>query len=306
MGRLRRATFVLATAILIGLAGGPAASAQSCSVNVNSISVGGSSSVIGSVSLSCSTTSAPSTVSVTLSPNTATVVSPGSLSGGNGFTIAPTAIMSGNNITYSFSPLPDNGSENFSVLAIQANIANTGLSPGAQITATVVTSGGLGAATFSNIVLGTVVSPPPAQSQPIIAISINQYAPLKITVPPGANSPTDQILTISNSGGGTLNWTSSSWTLSGGNWLTSSPGSGSDMGSLTLTVNTVGMAIGTYNGVLQISAPGASDSPLILSIILTVGLPELSHNQHDRRSRSCFQRRQSDLHPFGQQPSFGT
>jgi hypothetical protein len=79
-----------------------------------------------------------------------------------------------------------------------------------------------------------------------------------------------QSLLVSNSGGGTLNWTAS------GNqdWLNMSPASGTDSGEVSASVDTAGLSAGTYDGTVTISAPGASNSPRTVSVTLTVYRPE--------------------------------
>lgn len=72
-------------------------------------------------------------------------------------------------------------------------------------------------------------------------------------------------LSISNGGGGTLNWSVNVSSVSGGNWLTVQPLSGTGPGTITLTANRAGLAIGSYQAVLTVSAPGAANSPVSLS-----------------------------------------
>src|SRR5207253_2212713 len=66
----------------------------------------------------------------------------------------------------------------------------------------------------------------------------------------GGVNPPSQTLTISNSGTGTLTWTASSNAA----WLTLSPTSGTAPSSTTVSVNTAGLAAGTYNGAITITA----------------------------------------------------
>ncbi|HWU86169.1 MAG TPA: M20/M25/M40 family metallo-hydrolase [Kofleriaceae bacterium] len=82
----------------------------------------------------------------------------------------------------------------------------------------------------------------------------------------GGANPASQTLTISNSGTGTLTWTASSNAA----WLTQSPTSGTAPSSATVSVSTAGLAAGTYNGAITITAAGASNSPYSVPVTLTV------------------------------------
>jgi len=82
----------------------------------------------------------------------------------------------------------------------------------------------------------------------------------------GATAPASQSIGIANSGGGTLSWSASSSAA----WLTVSPASGVDSGTLTLGINTAGLSAQTYNGTITASAVGAANSPQTISVTLTV------------------------------------
>lgn len=89
-------------------------------------------------------------------------------------------------------------------------------------------------------------------------------------------NPWVQALTISNIGGGTLNWVIASVggsTFSPPAWLTVSPVSGSlslnDMDDIvTLSANTAGLPEGVYTYQFQVSAPNTANSPQIITVIL--------------------------------------
>jgi hypothetical protein len=57
---------------------------------------------------------------------------------------------------------------------------------------------------------------------------------------------------------------------SGGSWLTVSPTSGTTPANLVVSVNPAGLSPGTYNGMITITAPGASNSPQSVAVTLTV------------------------------------
>lgn len=89
---------------------------------------------------------------------------------------------------------------------------------------------------------------------------------LSFTATAGGANPANQSISITNTGGGTLNWTASD----NATWLTLSPTSGTAPSTLTASVNISGLAAGTYNGTITITATGATNSPLSVPVTLTV------------------------------------
>lgn len=78
-----------------------------------------------------------------------------------------------------------------------------------------------------------------------------------------------------NAGSGSLNFTVSKSTLSGGErWLSASPASGSatstSPAAVTVSIDPSGLTAGDYYGQVQIAAPGAGNSPQSLSVVLKV------------------------------------
>ena len=85
----------------------------------------------------------------------------------------------------------------------------------------------------------------------------------------GGTNPAAQPFTIANSGGGTLSWTLSSNAA----WLHLNIGSGTtttESDTVYSSVTTSGMAAGTYNGIITVTASGASNSPRQISVSLTL------------------------------------
>src|SRR6185295_12815558 len=78
--------------------------------------------------------------------------------------------------------------------------------------------------------------------------------------------PATQMINITNTGGGTLNWTASDNAA----WLTASPASGTAPSTLTASVDIAGLAAGTYNGTITVSATGATNTPVSVPVTLTV------------------------------------
>jgi hypothetical protein len=77
---------------------------------------------------------------------------------------------------------------------------------------------------------------------------------LSFTAQQGGSNPSAQTLSISNTGGGTLNWSASPNTT----WLAVSPASGTGNGAVSVSPTTGILAAGSYNGNITLSATGAS------------------------------------------------
>lgn len=94
----------------------------------------------------------------------------------------------------------------------------------------------------------------------------------------GGSSPPAQSLSVLNGGSGSINFTASATTASGGNWLSVAPASGtassSSAGSLTVNANSAGLAPGAYYGQINVSAPNVSTQTA--SVVLNVSSPAQS------------------------------
>jgi uncharacterized protein (TIGR03437 family) len=80
---------------------------------------------------------------------------------------------------------------------------------------------------------------------------------------------------VVNLGTGSLGWTASVSTLAGGNWLSATPSSGSSNASqaapqVEVSVTASGLAAGDYYGLVRIDAPGAANTPQLVTVFLTV------------------------------------
>jgi uncharacterized protein (TIGR03437 family) len=94
-------------------------------------------------------------------------------------------------------------------------------------------------------------------------------ASLQFAYTAGGAVPAAQPIQISNSGTGTttLSWTA---TPSDSSWLSVSPASGTAPSTPSVSVSPAALSAGTYNGSIQISAAGVSNSPLSVAVTLTV------------------------------------
>ena len=87
-------------------------------------------------------------------------------------------------------------------------------------------------------------------------------------------APPAQSLLVFNGGSGSVNFTASASTVTGGSWLSVAPASGTASGTssqaLTISVNPTGLAGGDYYGQVKISSPGVQNSPQTASVVLNV------------------------------------
>ncbi|MEK6641780.1 MAG: BACON domain-containing carbohydrate-binding protein, partial [Nitrospirota bacterium] len=85
----------------------------------------------------------------------------------------------------------------------------------------------------------------------------------------GAANPASQAISVTNTGG------VSNWTVSdNASWLAVNPASGSGSSTLTASVNTAGLTVGTHTGTLTVSSAGSSSKTV--AVTLTVNAPATS------------------------------
>lgn len=90
----------------------------------------------------------------------------------------------------------------------------------------------------------------------------------------GGSAPAAQTVAISGSGQN-MSFTTAASMTSGTGWLAATPATGTLPGTVTVTVNVSGLAVGTYNGRVRVSSPEASNSPqdIEVSLVVSAGLP---------------------------------
>jgi len=122
---------------------------------------------------------------------------------------------------------------------------------------------------------------PPTPSAASITVSVMlEIPPATISRTPSLLTPsctvsenaTSQTLEVWNSGGGTLNYT----ITDNQDWLSASPESGSSTGehnAIAVTYATTDLPVGTHEATIEISDPGASNSPQEIVVRLTVAPP---------------------------------
>ncbi len=121
--------------------------------------------------------------------------------------------------------------------------------------------------TESGLATFTPTGSPPPVVPPVIGASPTS---LSFTATQGGANPATQTLSISNIGGGPLNWTTSE----NATWLTLSPVSGTGNGTVTLTVTTGNLTAGSYSGAVTVNAPGASSMTVPVTLtVATIPVP---------------------------------
>lgn len=153
-----------------------------------------------------------------------------------------------NNVESVFLPAGTSG--NFTITVKATNIAGDGV-PGNADT------------TDQDFALVAYNANGSVSTTPTIGVSPTS---LSFTAAVGGSNPANQTISITNTGGGTLNWAASD----NATWLTLSPASGTAPSMLTASVSITGLAAGTYNGTITITATGATNSPLTVPVTLTV------------------------------------
>jgi uncharacterized protein (TIGR03437 family) len=145
---------------------------------------------------------------------------------------------------------------------VQVSVSTASLAAGSYTGTIIVTAGGAVNSPAAVQVTLTVVASP--------KLTLGTSA-LTFQTAVGQN-PAAQSVSITNSGGGTLNWTASS-SIS---WLSVSPATGTGNGTLQVAVNAASLAAGSYSGTITIAAAGATNSPATVQVNLTVAAPSPS------------------------------
>jgi hypothetical protein len=81
----------------------------------------------------------------------------------------------------------------------------------------------------------------------------------------GGTNPSAQTIAVSNVGGGTLAWSAGS----NATWLTLSPLSGTNAGTVTASVNLAGLLSGSYTATVTVTATGATAKTIPVTLTIT-------------------------------------
>lgn len=138
---------------------------------------------------------------------------------------------------------------------------------GATVPFRIRTEGGTSTLYFSSPVTTTKQAVKILKSETVPPILEVDDAPLSFTSAQDGVAQ-ERTLAVTNSGEGTLSWAAE--VVSGSSWLSVTPESGTDDGSVTVRANPGSLAAGTYSGSVKLHASGAAGSPVIVPVSLTI------------------------------------
>ena len=282
-------------------AAGTGAGGMTASVAIGSLTVGSHGGIITLSASGASSVTVPVTFTVSATP--AIRVSPASLSftatqGGSNPAAQTLSISNtgGGTLTWSASDnaawltlSPSTGTGNGTVAL---NVATGTLTP-ATYSGTVTLSGSTGVTPVSVPVSFTVSATPAIRVSP---------ASLSFTAQQGSSNPATQTLTISNTGGGTLNWSVSH----DATWLSHTPGTGTGTGTVTISVLTGFLTAGTYNGVVTLYATGAPSVTVPMAFTVTPSATTASTTINLNPSSLSYAATQGAANPVNQNVSLTT
>ncbi|MDP2996287.1 MAG: hypothetical protein Q8N47_02290 [Bryobacterales bacterium] len=177
-------------------------------------------------------------------------------SSAQGFSVLPTTQSGG-------SWLSANPSTATTAATISVAVNPAGLAQGTYNgTVTLTPAGFFGGGALTVPVILTVSSTP--------ELKVGALQPFNFQI--GTPTPASQTLAVTSTGA-TLPFGAAAATQSGGNWLVLSPTGGATPADLTVSVNPSvlsGLAFGSYNGSITISAPGASNPTTTIPVTLNV------------------------------------
>jgi regulation of enolase protein 1 (concanavalin A-like superfamily) len=181
-----------------------------------------------------------------------------------GGTLSWTAVADGSTPAW-LTVNPTNGTGNG---AVSVSVASASLAAGTYTKSITVTA--VGATNSPQTVIVNLTVNPSASS-----LAVNPTA-LNFNVMQGAN-PANQMLAITNSGGGTMSWTA----VANGSapaWLSVNPTNGTGNGAVSVSVASASLAAGTYTKSITVTAVGATNSPQTVAVTLTVNQPAPAPN----------------------------
>ncbi|MFN7995264.1 MAG: BACON domain-containing carbohydrate-binding protein [Bryobacteraceae bacterium] len=103
---------------------------------------------------------------------------------------------------------------------------------------------------------------------PAPTLGVSPSGPLTFVFQTGGSNPPSQALNITSSGAA-ISYTAAAATNSGGSWLAASP-NGTTPGSVNVSVTPGSLAEGSYSGTVTITSAQASNSPVHVTVNLTV------------------------------------
>jgi hypothetical protein len=140
---------------------------------------------------------------------------------------------------------------------LQISVAGSGMQPGSYNGKVTVTAPGA-LNSPATLPVTFTIAPPPSLSVDQASLTFNETA--------GGPDPSAQTVNVSNTGGGTLNFTAQS----DSGWLGVAPASGAAPQALQISVAGSTLASGTYTGNVTVTATGAQNSPTVIPVTLNV------------------------------------
>jgi uncharacterized protein (TIGR03437 family) len=167
---------------------------------------------------------------------------------------------------------------------LQISPASGSVTPNSPANVSVTTNpAGLGTGTYTGSV--TISSAATGQSDTVnVTLTVSSldqairlsHSGLSFTAVAGGGVIAPRTFTVNNIGRGTMNFTVSTSTLSGGSgWLSATPATGSVTAGgatqlVTVSVNATNLAAGFYYGQVRIDAPDAANTPHVVTVALNV------------------------------------
>ena len=243
-----------------------------------SVTISASNGVTATVNVTFSVTAAlPATLGVSV-PNVSFAVTQGASSVSSQVNVLN---QGGGSLSYGVTSVTATGGN---WLAVSPSSGSATPSAAGSFTVT-ANPAGLAAGTYSGSVV--VISPSGTTSQnklvPVtLAVTGTQQTILlsetgmTFTGAAQGGQPLPQGFAILNTGSGSMGWTASANTLSAGPWLQIDQSNGTvataftSVSSVNASVNTAGLATGTYYGQILVASPGAANSPQSISVVLNI------------------------------------
>jgi uncharacterized protein (TIGR03437 family) len=180
--------------------------------------------------------------------------------GGNWLSVSP---ASGTTVTPSTGPVTGG--------TVQVSVNAGSLAVGTYNGTVTITANGATGSPITYPVTLTVVTPITITATPAtltFAAILNGTAPTAQTVQVGASGPTGVTVAA-------FAFMATAKTNAGGNWLSVTPASGNDPGSIAVSVNTTGLAAGSYTGTITVATAitplnNNGASPATIAVSLTV------------------------------------
>ena len=184
-------------------------------------------------------------------------------------TVSPTSVTVSSGGTQQFSATVTNTSNTAVTWSATAGtISSSGLFTAPSVTADkAVTIKAVSVADTSKSATASVTVKAPA---PVLAVSPRT---LSFSAQQGGSSPAPSGVSITNTGGGALNFTVSSDAA----WLTAAPASGTAPATLQVAASLGSLGPGTYTGHIIITAAGATGSPATITVAFTVAAAVVTH-----------------------------